>query len=280
MVDSGLNGTKAALIVLFALTLLLMTKYGGLLTTLSDLNSYNLNIHSIFQSKSSIKIDDDALSNNNDDDDDGKDAKQSQQEGSISTLRKEGDDESAAGAEEVGELVATKLEKVYKSAYPDFINRDSGLYIFDNALYDELVSIDNKDHYYYKNRTQYPQVSFDSSGQGQDVILMFESKNDFFLFWNEPDFSNAIVGFQYREIPCNNHGVKSCTITLDRKYMSKAHAIVQIAALNHNPNPTVPILDNQAYVGFYTELDDSGMFLFIYSSCFHASVYALVLVFN
>lgn len=140
---------------------------------------------------------------------------------------------------------------------PEYV-LSSGLFKYENDKYDQAMESLYNDYYYYKNRTQYPQVTFNDSESAKDIVLMFENRWEFSLFWIGSDFDNAIKSFEYRQIPCDHMGVKSCTITLRTDLLSRADAIVQIAAFKGNSRPSVHIRNDQAYVGYYTEADDSG----------------------
>lgn len=142
----------------------------------------------------------------------------------------------------------------------DHFNGRSGIFRFNDKSYDEVMDIQNSDYYHYKNRKQYPQVSFADVSSSKDITILFEDKEQFRLFWREPMYTGAIVQYEMKEIPCDHYGVKRCSVTYDRNYSDIADGIAQIAAFKRHQEPLIPVYPNQSYIGYYTEADDIGKF--------------------
>lgn len=138
-----------------------------------------------------------------------------------------------------------------------------GIFLYNNKEYESIITREFPDYHRYRNRIQYPQVAFDEKGYGRDITLMFEDKEEFKLFWREPDFTKGVRGYAYKHIPCDHFGVKSCVVTHDRRFHYKADAVVQLASFRNNPRPTVMLRPTQAYIGYYVEAENRGKFTWL-----------------
>lgn len=113
----------------------------------------------------------------------------------------------------------------------------------------------------------------------KDVLLVFEKEKDIRFIWDKNDFDLIRPEYEWRTIPCNRHGVKSCTVSLLSENLSKADAIIHLAPLTAERGLTVPLTPKQAFVGFFTEMDDNGLFTsFSYFICIVVFIIIIFLI--
>lgn len=99
--------------------------------------------------------------------------------------------------------------------------------------------------------------------EGKDIIMMLENVNDLKLIYGESEFKQAIKQYEWRVIACNNRGIKSCVLTYERKHLERANAIIHFAAFTSHRGLTVSKRDDQAFIAYFTEADDSGSFIIL-----------------